>query len=121
MSTIGVIGARQALDERLKEQEADLFLLCGGAGSTAEKVYKFMKAAPPDSWDPFQHIFLVSDPGKLSDGEKQAWFGTTTPSEQYAVLRGPDDPKKVGGNGPISNLLTGGAPDMLLIVDEFLR
>jgi hypothetical protein len=120
MSTIEVIGERKPLDDRLKEQEADLFLLCGGAGSIAEKIYKVMKAAPSEFWDPWQHIFLVSDPGKLTDAEKLAWFGTTTPSEQYAVLRGPDAPKKVASSGSVSALLTDGAPDILLVVDAFL-
>jgi hypothetical protein len=118
MRTIETVGKRKPLDDRLGEQEADLFLLCGGAGSTAQRIYNAMKAAP-DSWDPWQHIFLVLDPGKLTGAEKQAWFGANT-SDRYAVLRGPDDPKKVVQQGPAIDLLTFGDPDILKIVDAFL-
>ena len=118
MGTIEIIGQRKALDDRLGEQQADLFLLCGEAGSAAQRIYQAMEAAP-EAWDPWQHIFFIRDLGKLTAAEKQAWFGANA-SDRYVVLRGPDDPKKAVRQGPASELLTFGDPDILKIVDAFL-
>jgi hypothetical protein len=118
MGTIAIVGQRKPLDDRLGEQQADLFVLCGGAGSAAQRIYDAMEAAP-ESWDQWQHIFLIRDLGKLTGPEKQAWFGANA-SDRYVVLRGPDNPKRVARRGPVSELLTGGDPDILKIVDALL-
>lgn len=113
MGTIAIIGKNKPLHDLLEQEDADLFLLCGGTASAAQKVFDFMRAAP-ESFDSWQHIFLIR-----ATAEKQTWFGADA-SDRYVVLRGAANKKQVTQQGPASDLLTSGYPDILSIIDAFI-
>ena len=117
MGTSAIItGDRKSLDDCLIDGDADIFLLCGMTGSAAERIYAFMKE---ETWDSWQHVFLVRDPEQLTPAEKQQWFGESA-SDRYAVLRGRTPPKTVVKRGSTSELLDRGEPDIIKIDRAFV-